>query len=248
MVSPKLAALPADVLAKIAPVSFAGDQLLPLTPALASIVPWAGLRRGTSVSVQGPSGLGVTSLSLALLAEATARGSWAAIVGVPACGLGAAVELGVVPERLAVIDQPDPLMWSAVVGALLGSFDLVMVSPRHRLRPADQRRLLSRARERGTVVMSVGAEPVGTTDLGLTITGARWHGLGDGHGYLRSRDIELRVEGRREASRPRTAYLRLPGSSGNVEVIDDLEPLEVGEGQQAEVVSLPVRRRRVGSP
>lgn len=258
MVSSKLAALPADVLAKIAPISFAGDQLLPLSPALSSIVPWAGLRRGTSVSVQGAPGLGVTSLALALVAEATSRGSWAAIVGVPSCGLGAAVELGVAPERLAVIDQPDASEWPAVVGALLGSFDLVVVSPQHRLRPADQRRLLSRARERGTVVLSVGAEPIGTTDLGFTITGAQWHGLSDGYGYLRRRDIELRVEGRREASQSRTVYLRLPGSSGSVEIIDDLEPLEVGihrrprggqgdRGGQAEVVSLPVRRRRVGS-
>ena len=255
MVSPKLAALPADVLAKIAPISLAGDQLLPLSPALAAIVPWAGLRRGTSVSVQskrGIPGLGATSLSLALVAEATSQGSWAAIVGVPSCGLGAAVELGVAPERLAVIDQPEPAVWPAVVGALLGSFDLVVVAPPTRLRPADQRRLLSRARERGTVVVSSGADPIGTTDLGFTITRARWRGLGEGHGHLRSRDIELRVEGRREASRPRTVYLRLPGASGEVELIDDLEPIDLRDAGQTtpvsqnDVVSLPVRRRRAG--
>ncbi len=249
MVSPKLAALPADVLAKIAPITLASDQLLPLSPALSAVVPWAGLRRGTSVSVQGAPGLGVTSLALALVAEATSQGSWVAVVGVPTCGLGAAVELGVAPERLAIIDQPAPAEWPAVVGALLGAVDLVVVSPQHRLRPADQRRLLSRARERGTVVVSVGAEPIGSTDLGFTITGAHWHGLGQGHGYLRRRDIELRIEGRREASRPQTVYLRLPGSSGNIEIIDDLESAETGTQNRAggEVVSLPVRRRRVGS-
>ncbi len=223
MVSPRLAALPDEVLAKIAPVSFASEQLLPLADPLAGIVPWAGLQRGTSVSIQGATGLGTTSLALSLLAEATQSGSWAAIVGMPSCGLAAASELGVAPERLAVIDRPDPQVWASVVGALLGSFDLVMVSPRHKLRPADQRRLMSRARERGTVVLSVHAEPVGTTDLAFTITRASWNGLGNGHGYLQSRDVEVQVEGRRQASRPRTVLLRLPGPSGRVEAISDLE-------------------------
>ncbi len=205
------------------PVTMAGEQLLGLSEPLAAVVPWGGLRRGMGVSVRGTAGLGSTSFALALLAEATQQGSWAALVGVPTMGLAAAQEYGVVLERVAVIDRPDPELWASATGALLGAFDLVVISPQHRLRPADQRRILARARERGTVIITVDAEPLGTSDLVFTVVRASWKGLGDGHGHLQSRQVDVRIEGRREASRPRIVRLGLPGTSGSIELIDDLD-------------------------
>jgi hypothetical protein len=68
-----------------------------------------GLRRGSTMSVAGS-----TALVLALLAEATGEGSWAAITGMPDVGVVAAAELGVDLERLALV--PDP---GAEVAAVL---------------------------------------------------------------------------------------------------------------------------------
>src|SRR3954466_12656202 len=82
------------------PVSSAHEQVLPVLPALASLFPGGALRRGSLVAVDG--GPAVTSLALALLAEASAAGSWAAAVGLPSLGLAAAAELGVSLGRLVL--------------------------------------------------------------------------------------------------------------------------------------------------
>ena len=59
--------------------------------------------------------------------------------------------------RLAVVDPPDPAAWGAVVAALAGGLDLVLLAPRHRVRSADARRLAARARERGAVLVRIEA-------------------------------------------------------------------------------------------
>jgi hypothetical protein len=69
---------------------------LPVSPALSELLPGGALRRGSTVSV-----VGSTALILALLAEATQQGSWAAITGMPELGVVAAAELGVDLERFA---------------------------------------------------------------------------------------------------------------------------------------------------
>jgi hypothetical protein len=51
-------------------------RALPVLGGLASLLPWGGLRRGSTVVVRGS-----TTLLLALLAVATAEGSWAAARG-----------------------------------------------------------------------------------------------------------------------------------------------------------------------
>jgi hypothetical protein len=84
---------------------------LPLVPALTKLVP-GGLRRGSTTSVASS-----TALILALLAEATREGSWAAITGMPDVGVAAAAELGIELDRLALI--PDP---GAEVAAVLSTW------------------------------------------------------------------------------------------------------------------------------
>ncbi|MDQ7807352.1 hypothetical protein Q5425_26750 [Amycolatopsis sp. A133] len=86
---------------------------LPVTPALAELLPGGGLWRGTTVSV-----LRSAALVLALLAEATRQGSWAAIVGMPDLGVAAAAELGVDLDRFALVAAPGAEL-VAVVSALI---------------------------------------------------------------------------------------------------------------------------------
>jgi hypothetical protein len=180
--------------------------------ALEPLLGEAGLQRGSVVSVVGPAGSGATSLALALVAGPSASGSWVAAVGLPWLGLPAAVEAGVNLGRLALVPAPEPAAWAGVVAALVDAFDVVLLRPERRARPADARRLAARARERGAVLVLLGP-PGGWhegPDVVLRIDRTRWEGLGDGHGRLRARRVRVEATGRRRAARPRTADLDLP--------------------------------------
>jgi hypothetical protein len=224
------------------PLVLARSRLLPVLSPFAPLLPDGGLPRGITVTVGGA---GATSLALALAAAPTAEGSWVALVGLPGAGLAAAGELGVALERVAVIEAPEPDQWASVVAALLGAFDLVLVAPGHRVAAGAVRRLTARARERGTVLMPV-TGPAGRLaprawpeppELRLGAVAARWEGLHQGHGHLRSRRLTVEATGRRGLSRPRRVELLLPGPSGGVEAVapvevarpnDDEQPAEVG--------------------
>lgn len=186
-----------------------GDRarVLPVHAELAGLFPWGGLRRGSTVTVRGS-----VSLLLAVLAEATAAGSWAAVVGIPCLGVRAAAEYGVAVERLALVPRPGS-QTTAVVAALLDGVDLVVV-PATELRGANARRLSARARHRGSVLLPYGDWPA--ADLELACLEAGWSGLGDGSGYLRQREVVVRAQGRGAAARPSKASLLLPGPGGTV--------------------------------
>ena len=189
----------------------AGERTLPVSPALADLLP-DGLRRGSSIGVTGP---GARSLALALIAEATATGSWAAVVDDPDLGLAAAAEAGVALARLAVVGLPDQRQWGAVVAALVGGLDLVLVAPRRRVRSADARRLAARARERGSVLIRIGgASWPDRPDLELALADAAWEGPEDGYGRLRCRRAEVVATGRGRNARERRAVLLLPDVRG----------------------------------
>ena len=190
--------------------------MLPVLPAVAGLVPGAGLQRGASVATRGP---GATALALALVAGASAGGSWIAVVGASSLGLLAAAELGVCLERMVLIGSPEPSAWSTVVAALLDAFDVVMVCPEHRIRPVDQRRLQARCRERGAVLVQAGGRPDAwpeLPELRLTVLAQAWRGLGRGHGHLQTRRVTVEVTGRRQAARARRVELWLPGPDGRV--------------------------------
>jgi hypothetical protein len=156
---------------------------------------------------------GSTSLLFALLAEATATGSWAALVGMPNLGLRAAAELGVAVDRLALVRHPGADL-PRVVAALLDGMDLVAVDP-SRLTDSQIHRLSARARHRGTVLVSTGAWP--GADLELTQEAATWSGLGDGHGHLAEREVRVSVRGRGAATRATETRLCLPAEGGTVQ-------------------------------
>jgi len=179
------------------------EHLLPVHASLAPLLPLGGLPRGSTVAVGGSA-----SLLLALLAEASRAGHWCAVVGLPTLGAVAAEEAGVSLSRLALV--PDPgLDAVAVVAALVDGVDVVVVGAPGRLSAPDTRRLAARARQRGTVLVPYGSWH--GADLRLSTAEGSWHGLGRGHGHLRSRRVVVRAEGRGSAGRPRQVAVWLPG-------------------------------------
>ncbi|WP_329052287.1 hypothetical protein OG738_07235 [Amycolatopsis sp. NBC_01488] len=205
----RLAALPgvstASRVAAQAERARAAGRVLPVVPALAGLLPSAGLRRGSTVAVHGG-----TSLLLALLAEATAAGSWAAVVGMPSLGLAAAAECGVDLARVALVPRPGVEL-PAVVAALLDGVDVVAVHA-DPVQAAVARRLSARARHRGAVLLAFGAWP--GADVELSCRFSAWTGLSDGYGHLTARQAQVRVHGRGAAARPLSATLQLPGPAG----------------------------------
>src|SRR6266545_3058440 len=103
-----------DLAQRVRPVTLAGEQLLPVPRALEPLLPDRGLRRGGTMAVDGS-----LALALALVAGASAAGSWVVAVGLPDLGVVAAAEAGIVLERLALVPRAGAAAWGTVVAALL---------------------------------------------------------------------------------------------------------------------------------
>jgi hypothetical protein len=212
----------------------ADGRVLPVGAPLATLLPGGGLRRGTTVAVAGT--VGATSLVLALLAEASAGGAWAGVIGRPDLGLVAAAEAGVALERLALVPYPGADL-VAVTAALLDGLDLVVVAGRV-LHGSDRARLAARARQRGAVLLPLGPWP--GADVELTCEQGRWRGVGAGSGdvgRLRTRRVCVRLRGRGVAPAGRSARLLLPGVAGRLAV--DVEG-------DATAVDRPIADREAG--
>lgn len=200
---------------------------LPVAPILADLFPDRGLRRGSVLGISGPGG--AISLLLLVLSRPLSTGSWAAVVGLPALGLEAAMGLGVRLDRLALVPDPGP-HWTEVVGALLEALDVVVVNPPARCRPTDARRLAARTRDRHGVLVVVETVPVGrgarterwpeSVDLRLEAGTSAWHGLDQGDGTLECREVTVRSFGRRSGGRERSICLWLPAGGGGSGPID----------------------------
>jgi hypothetical protein len=191
-----------------APVVRADEMLHPVDARLQAILPWAGLKKGSVIETRS------RSLGWLLVAEAAKAGAWIAMVGVPSPSWAAAVELGVPLDRIAVISTPAVEIAGTVLAALVDAVELVLVDPSVNLRPHELRKLIARAKERRSVLISFGE--VGPAwegvDVRLSITASRWHGLGDGHGALTGREVEIEVTGRGAAMRPKRTTLWLQGA------------------------------------
>ncbi len=213
---------------RIRPVALAQQQQLPVPGPLEPLLPEGGLRRGATVAVTAAPGTGgATSLALALVAEASRAGSWLAAVGLPSLGLVAADEAGVALERLVLVAAPERAAWGGVVAALVDGFDLLLLHARRGgVRQVDARRLVARARERGTVLVQLGHGWEDEADVALHVAEAWWEGPDAGHGHLRARRVTVVGGGRGAASRPRWADLWLPGPDGRVaEAVVEHEPV-----------------------
>lgn len=203
--------------------------VLPVHSALADILPGGGLRAGAAYTV-APS----ASLLLSLMARPSQEGSWCAAVGMPELGAEAAAGLGVALERLVLVPEPGA-RWLGVVATLAEVMPVVAVRPTGTVSDAEASRFMARLRDRGATLIVQGVWP--QAEAALQVTGARWSGLGEGHGYLSSREVTVSVQSRRSPV-PRRARMLLPDPMGALSAV----PAALAEEQ------LPVHRplRAVG--
>ncbi|MBX3314499.1 MAG: hypothetical protein KF906_09280 [Actinobacteria bacterium] len=208
--------------AAVAPTTMAAERTVAVAPPLASLLPEGGLVRGRTLACEG---LAAPSLALSLVAEAGRAGAWLAVLDLPWLGVEAAVELGVPAERLVRVDagRPDGSagndqrgeLWGEVLGAVLDGFDLVVTRVPPRVPATLGRRLQTRLRTRGAVLVLIGDPGPLSPDVTVTSAEVRWEGVGGGHGHLRSRRVGVEAAGRR-VPRPRRAELWLPAVGGAV--------------------------------
>lgn len=193
-------------------VLLAKDRLLPVSEPLAGLLPLGGLQKGTVVVI-GPSSQGATSLGLELMAAASGEGHWCAAVGLPDLGLVAAAERGIDLSRLLLVKEPGlSPRWQQVLATLFEAVSLVLFSPGGPVRSSEGRKVAARAKEKGAVLLvldqkSHWSEPA---DLRCRVTSSSWKGLGEGHGLLRARDLEVELSGRGAAARPQLGTLSFP--------------------------------------
>lgn len=204
--------LPEDLAAALRPVALATTRRLPLGAPWADLLPDGALRRGSSVVVQAAPGWGGLSLALSLVSEASARGHWCGVVGVDDPGVAAIADLGVDLRRVLFVPRPRGA-WAESAADLLDGVDLLVVRAPSRPAHAAARRLMDRARERGTVLIAM-AEPASpwplAGDLSLVVTDSRWVVSS----RLDERHLTVRVAGRGSAARPREHVVVLPDPRG----------------------------------
>ncbi|MFJ2521266.1 hypothetical protein ACIOWF_20050 [Cellulosimicrobium cellulans] len=150
---------------------------------------------------------GSTSLLLALLATSQGTSDWIAVVGAPDLGMLAAADAGVALERVALVPRAgdDP---ASVVAAMLDGMTYVAVGPEAWLTASERRRLLARARERGSGLVAVSAWEHAA--VRLDVVAHRWAGTDAGDGYLRRCELDVARTARGVTDRW-TLTLPMPG-------------------------------------
>lgn len=180
---------------RVAPITLARERSLPVPEAVSHLFPDGGLVRGRVLSCSGSA---ATSLACSLLAPTVAAGGWVVVVDLPTLGLDAACELGMSLERVVAVDAgSDPQRWVEVVAAAADGFDVMMVRVPDGLRPAALRKLATRIRQQGAVVLVLGESGGLPCDGELRAEGRRWEGIGAGCGHLRRRAVDVTAAGRR---------------------------------------------------
>lgn len=158
------------------------------------------------------------SLAMALLAGPSQAGEWSAVVGLPDFGLEAAAAYGLDLDRTVVVPHPGE-HWLSVTAGLLDVAGVVLVRPPAAVTEHQAERLRSRMRQRGTVLICLGAWP--RADATLRVGRSTWSGLGQGHGHLVARQLEVLVA---TGGSPRSVSLWLPAPDQSVlaaEVVED---------------------------
>ncbi|WP_223586243.1 hypothetical protein [Microbacterium sp. OVT16B] len=189
--------------------------LLPLDPALSSLLPEEGLLTGSAYTVS-PS----PSLVLALLSAASQKGHWCAVIGMPTLGVEAASAFGIDLARLILVPAPGD-RWLAATSALAEVVPLIVVQPGSRVRDADVSRLSARLRDRGTTLLVAESSALGLwpqSEGSIRLHDQHWHGLGAGWGLLSGCTATVTAQTRRSPA-PSSVLVRLPGSSGAIETV-----------------------------
>ena len=162
------------------------------------------LRPGRVIGLEGPTGSGLTRVGFSMMAAAPPA---CRVVVVDArgwiCPL-AAWEVGIDPERLAVVRCDDAARWPRVVAALLDGVKAIYAEVPRGVREAMLRRLGAKVRAReATVIMRplAGRLPSGMAYLRVQVDRVVWAGAGDGRGRLDHRTLVLELSGKGAAGR-----------------------------------------------
>ena len=210
----------------------AHEQILPALDVLADVLPGRGLQRGSVIATRGPAAM---SIGLALMAGASAAGSWLGVVGLPSIGLSAVAELGIALERIFLVAAPPPQRWAETVAAVADGAELVLAAVPAHVRLSDMRRVQSRLSTRSTVLVLAGLDEQSgvVPDLVVATTEAQWQGINDGQGRLLARQVQIEVAGRR-AARPIRRTLWLPGFDGTVSAVTSVADVAPGRHDRLE--------------
>ena len=187
-------------------------------PGLAGVLP---LRTGGAYATDS------LSLAMALLAGPSAAGEWSAVVGMPDFGLEAAAAYGLDLDRTVVVPRPGE-HWLSVTAGLLDVAGVVLVHPYAAVTEHQAERLRARLRQKDAALVCLGAWP--RADATLRVTRSTWTGLGQGHGHLVARQVEVVV---RAGASPRTVSLWLPAPDQRVLVTADEADVEVAPDVRA---------------
>lgn len=192
------------------------DRTIPVDEPLGSMLPDGGLQRGRVVGCDGPAAV---SLACGIAAGAIRAGSWLLLLGTSMVGLEALDELGVPLHRVVSVDA-GPATWAERLVAAVDGFELILTAPPHGAERVE-RKVRQRVQARGAVVLSItGASGRIGCDLTLTSGAPRWVGIGQGHGRLVARQVEVVVAGRR-VPRPVRRTIWLPGPDGRMQAVAD---------------------------
>lgn len=137
-----------------------GDRhadVLSLPDTLSDLLPQRGIPRGCVTGCAG-----ARSLLSAVVAAVTQAGGQVAIIGLPWFGMLSAVEMGALPERVALVPDPgvDPV---EVASVLLDGMDLVVLGLRGvDVSPSRSRVVTGRVRQQGAALLIVDGHWPGT--------------------------------------------------------------------------------------
>ena len=119
------------------------------------------------------------------------------MVGVPDFGLEAAAAYGLDLDRTVVVPRPGE-HWLSVTAGLLDVAGVVLVRPYAAVTEHQAERLRARLRQKDAALVCLGVWP--RADATLRVTRSTWVGLGQGHGHLVARQVEVVVAHRRLAT------------------------------------------------
>lgn len=155
------------------------DTRVATARAVAPLLPGGALRAGCAYAVEGS-----TALAMGLMAGPAAAGAWCGVVDLPSFGVAAASGWGLDPERTVLIPAAGE-EWVQVLTACIDALGVVLFAPRGHVPAAVAGRLGARLRSTGAVLVTLGAWP--RAEVRLRVQESTWEGIGQGHGYLRSR-------------------------------------------------------------
>ncbi|WP_405729178.1 hypothetical protein OG885_09835 [Streptomyces sp. NBC_00028] len=155
-------------------------------------------------------------LLLALAAEASVGAIGWAAVGLPHLGVLAAQSAGLDLASGLWVDEPGR-QWVQVVATLAEVVPVVLVG---RLGPVPgqvARRLAAVLRRSGSVLLA--AESWEGAAVRMNVVSSVWDGIGEGHGLLGGRRVQVMAVGRGASAVPRYAQMLLPGPDGRVALV-----------------------------